>query len=129
MAKRSSVMATRRWCEDQLKLAHRYLGTDEGSDLRIFRPLFDNKRDASGDALPPHKDWVKHLFIRRREKAIVRLHKLLRRIGDMKHSAARVVAQPTFIDAVHAIAPNKGMVIVIAPLTLLQSGATRRLAR
>lgn len=67
------------------KLAYRYLGTDEGSDLRIFRPLFDNKRDASGDALPPHKDWVKHVFIRRREKAIVRLHKLLRRIGDMKH--------------------------------------------
>lgn len=78
-------MAKIRWCEHQLKLAYRYLDTDQGSDLHIFRPLFDKKLDASGKALPPHKDWVKNVFIRRREKAIVRLHQLLRRIDDITH--------------------------------------------
>ena len=85
MEKATSVMGKIKWCEDQLKLAYRYLDTDEGSDLRIFRPLFTKKLDASGNALPPHKDWVKNVFIRRREKAIVRLQKRLRRLEDVEH--------------------------------------------
>lgn len=74
-----------RWCEEQLDLAYRYLETDEGSDLRIFRPLFSNKLNVSGNVLPPHKDWVKNVFIRRRENAILRLQKLLRRLEEMEH--------------------------------------------
>lgn len=61
-------MRTIKRCEDKLKLAYRYLETDAGRDLRMFRPLFDKKLDASGNAVPPHIDWVKNVFIRRREK-------------------------------------------------------------
>lgn len=85
MAKQNSVIDKITWCEDQLQLAYRYIDTDEGSDLRIFRPLFDKKLDANGNALPPHKDWRRNVFIKRRERAIVRLNKLLRRIEGRDH--------------------------------------------
>ena len=85
MDKTASVMSKIRWCEDQLKLAYRYLEVGEGGDFHIFRPLFSQKLDAGGSVAPPHKDWIRSFFIPRRERALARLVKRLRRLEATDH--------------------------------------------
>jgi hypothetical protein len=53
-----------------------YLQTGEHAHWHGFRPLFDAKvRD--GRSLPPHKDWVKNVFLPNRERALRRAQSLL----------------------------------------------------
>jgi hypothetical protein len=62
--------------EEELALGREYLEDGEHADWRGFRPLFANKvRD--GKVLPPHKDWVKSVFLPRRERALAYAQKTL----------------------------------------------------
>ena len=62
--------------ENAIEKAHEYLETGAHTDWHRFRPLFVDKiRD--GEVLPPHKDWVRNVFIPRHERAIKRLEKRL----------------------------------------------------
>jgi hypothetical protein len=66
--------------KDAIRKANEYLESGEHADWKAFRPLFDRKlRD--GEELAPHKDWVKHVFLPRREKALSRQEKLLQSLS------------------------------------------------
>lgn len=84
-AKRNAILERIELLEDAIRKAKEYLETGKHADWRGFRPLFDRKlRD--GAELPPHKDWVKNVFLPRREKALSRQEKLLERL-DLAKSA------------------------------------------
>ena len=77
--KKKAVLDRINSLEDALTKAREYLETGAHSDWNGFRPLFAPKiRD--GREMPPHKDWVKNVFIPRREKAIRNAEKILDRL-------------------------------------------------
>jgi hypothetical protein len=55
--------------EEDLIKAREYLETGAHSDWQGFRPWFVSKIK-NGREVPPHRDWVKNVFIPRTEKAI-----------------------------------------------------------
>jgi hypothetical protein len=64
--------------EGGIAKANEYLQTGKHAQWSAFRPLFYGKTK-DGKALPPHKDWVKNVFLPRMEKALTRAEKLLKR--------------------------------------------------
>jgi len=65
--------------EEALTKGREYLESGAHADWKGFRPLFVPKvRD--GKALPPHHDWVKNVFLPRREKALREAERLLERL-------------------------------------------------
>ena len=59
-----------------IRKANAYLESGEHADWSAFRPLFDCKLK-DGKELPPHKDWVKNVYLRRLERALSRAEKNL----------------------------------------------------
>ena len=66
--------------ENDLAKAHEYLETGTHANWVGFRPLFKEKI-RNGRAAPPHKDWVKNVFIPRCERALRKDEKRLESIG------------------------------------------------
>ena len=65
--------------EKNIVKAHEYLQNGTHAQWRGFRPFFVPKvRD--GKELPPHKDWVRNVFIPNQESAIRKAEKLLDRL-------------------------------------------------
>ena len=84
-AKRKSVLDRIELLEQAIRKAREYLESGKHANWHGFRPLFDRKlRD--GKELPPHKDWVKNVFLPRTEKALGRAEKTLERLGLDKKS-------------------------------------------
>jgi hypothetical protein len=75
-AKRKAILDRIELLEDAIRKANEYLESGKHADWHGFRPLFDRKLK-EGKELPPHKDWVKNVFLPRREKALSRAEKLL----------------------------------------------------
>ena len=66
--------------EDALRRANEYLENGAHSDWHGFRAFFRPKiRD--GKEVPPHRDWVKNVFIPNCEKAI---HKAERKLDQFE---------------------------------------------
>jgi hypothetical protein len=79
-AKRKSVLDRIASLERSIRRATEYLDSGKDANWQGFRPLFADKlRD--GKKLPPHKDWVKNVFLPRMEKALNRAEKILERLG------------------------------------------------
>jgi hypothetical protein len=79
-SKRKIILDRIEFLEDAIRKAKEYLESGEHADWKAFRPLFDRKlRD--GKELPPHKDWVRNVFLPRREKALSRQEKLLQKLS------------------------------------------------
>jgi len=75
-SKKKAVMARIKNYEDALAKAYEYLESGAHTDWCGFRPCFAPKiRD--GKVMPPHKDWVRNVFIPGREKGIRRAEKIL----------------------------------------------------
>lgn len=65
--------------EDTIEKAHEYLENGSHAHWHQFRPLFTHKvRD--GKILPPHKDWVKNVFIPSRKSALRKAEILLEKM-------------------------------------------------
>jgi hypothetical protein len=65
--------------EEAIAKGREYLESGAHVYWNGFRPLFVTKmRD--GKALPPHKDWVKNVFLPRRERALREAERLLERL-------------------------------------------------
>jgi hypothetical protein len=73
--------------EQAIAKAKEYLATGKHAHWVGFRPLFDSKF-RNGKELPPHKDWVKNVFLPRMEKALRREEKLTERL-DRKEQLSR----------------------------------------
>ena len=59
--------------------AREYLQSGKHAHWSGFRPLFISKLK-NGNELPPHKDWVKNVFLPSKEKALSRAEKILERL-------------------------------------------------
>jgi uncharacterized protein YqcC (DUF446 family) len=79
-AKRKAVLERIEKLEQAIRRANEYLESGKHADWSGFRPLFVRK-SKDGKELPPHKDWVKNVFLPRMEKALGRSEKILERLG------------------------------------------------
>ena len=65
--------------EEAISKGREYLDSGKHAHWHGFRPLFAAKvRD--GKALPPHKDWVKNVFLPHRERALRQAKKALAKV-------------------------------------------------
>jgi hypothetical protein len=77
--KERAIMDRIKNLEEAIAKGREYLESGAHADWRGFRPLFDPKlRD--GKRLPPHKDWVRNVFLPRREKALTHAERLCERM-------------------------------------------------
>jgi hypothetical protein len=82
-AKRKAVVDRIESLEQAIRRAREYLESGKHADWGGFRPLFDRKLK-DGNELPPHKDWVKNVFLPRVEKALARTEKRLERLSEKR---------------------------------------------
>lgn len=75
---KKSILERIKSLEKDILMARGYLETGENAHWHGFRPLFREKTEA-GKVLPPHKDWVKNVFLPSRESALIKAEKLLDR--------------------------------------------------
>jgi hypothetical protein len=77
--KKVAVLDRIKRIEEAIARGHEYLESGNHANWSQFQPLFAAKfRD--GVKLPPHKDWVKNVFIPGMEKELVRAEKILDRM-------------------------------------------------
>jgi hypothetical protein len=68
-SKRKEILARIGRIEAAITKAREYLDSGKHAEWTGFRPLFvDKKRD--GEVLPPHRDWVRNVFLPRYERAL-----------------------------------------------------------
>jgi hypothetical protein len=79
-SKKQAILVRIKELEERIANGKSYLEGGQHADWNRFRPLFDTK-SRGGNALPPHRDWVKNVFLRRAEKALSQAEKLLQRFS------------------------------------------------
>ena len=74
--KKKAIINRIKSIEDGIVRAQEYLETGAHAHWHGFRPLYKDKvRD--GRELPPHKKWVKNVFLPNHERALRKAEKLL----------------------------------------------------
>ena len=86
--KRKAVADRIESLEQAIRIASEYLESGKHADWPGFRPLFDRKVK-DGKELPPHKDWVKNVFLPHMEKALARAEKVLDTLGNEERDRER----------------------------------------
>ena len=77
--KKEAILERIKSLEEAITKGHEYLESGKHAHWPGFRPLFVRKvRD--GKTLPPHKDWVKNVFLLRQEKALRKAEKALEKL-------------------------------------------------
>ena len=78
-SKKKAVLDRIKHIEEAITKGREYLESGKHAHWSGFRPLFYNKvRD--GKILPPHKDWVKNVFLPRKERALTKAEKVLEKL-------------------------------------------------
>lgn len=80
IAKKKAVLDRIRQLEDAIRRAKEHLQSGEHANWVGFRALFAQKLKA-GKELPPHKDWVRNVYLPRMERELVRAEKVLERLA------------------------------------------------
>jgi hypothetical protein len=75
-SKEKAVLDRIKHLEDAIAKGREFLETGKHADWHGFRPMFVQK----GWGLPPHKDWIKNVFLPRHEKLLSEAHKSLQRL-------------------------------------------------
>ena len=65
--------------EEAIAKANEYLESAKHANWSGFRPLFAPKMK-DGKELPPHRDWVKNVFLPRMERALNRAERIIERL-------------------------------------------------
>ena len=63
-----------------ISIANEYLENGSHAQWHGFEPLFSEKLK-DGKGLPPHKDWVKNVFIPQNEKALKKAEMVLEKLS------------------------------------------------
>ena len=79
-SKRKAVLDRIASLEEALVRGREFLESGDHADWHGFRALFVSKRK-DGKELPPHRDWVKNVFLPRVEKALSQSERALERLG------------------------------------------------
>jgi hypothetical protein len=78
-AKQKALLDRIKRLEDEISKGQEYLKTGAHGEWHGFRALFAAKaRD--GKPLPPHPDWVRNVFLPRREMALRQAEKILEKL-------------------------------------------------
>ena len=72
----TQVLARIESLETSIRKAREYLETGEHANWSGFRPLFGGK-SKDGKEMPPHKDWVRNVYLRRMQRALQQAEKTL----------------------------------------------------
>ena len=83
-AKRKTVLERIESLERAIRTAREYLESGTHANWHGFRPLFGR-----GENLPPHKDWVKNVFLRRREMGLAQAEKFMQRLDEQERGRVR----------------------------------------
>jgi hypothetical protein len=75
-ARRNALVKRIRVLEEAVTRSTEYLESGLNADWSGFRPLFTPKR-REGKERPPHKDWVRSVYLPRIERELSRAEKLL----------------------------------------------------
>ncbi|VAW77753.1 hypothetical protein MNBD_GAMMA12-3208 [hydrothermal vent metagenome] len=79
-SKKKDIIERIRYIEDAIIKGNEYLETGKHANWQGFRPFFTDKvRD--GKLLPPHKDWVKNVFIPNHKKALRKAEEKLEKLN------------------------------------------------
>lgn len=77
--KKKAVLERIKRLEEAIAKGYEYLESGKHADWAKFRPLFAEKvRD--GKVLPPHKDWVRNVFLPHQERALRQAERALERL-------------------------------------------------
>jgi hypothetical protein len=68
-AKKKAILDRIKQIEEAIAKAREYLDTGANAHWHGFRPLFAAKA-RNGKILPPHRDWVKNVFLPRKQRAL-----------------------------------------------------------
>jgi hypothetical protein len=77
--KKKDILDRIKRLEEAITKGREYLESGKHAAWHGFRPLFDDK-SRDGKKLPPHKDWVKNVFLPRRERALIQAEKTLEKL-------------------------------------------------
>lgn len=77
--KRKAVLERIESIEQAIDRATEYLESGKHAHWSGFRPIFVSKFK-DGKEMPPHKDWVKNVFLPRKQKALKRAERLVERL-------------------------------------------------
>jgi hypothetical protein len=75
--KRKAVLNRIESLNEAIHKASEYLESGKHAEWHQFRPWFGRKSE-----LPPHKDWVKNVFLPRMQRALPNAEKVLERLGE-----------------------------------------------
>ena len=75
-SKKKAILDRIKHLEDAIAKGREYLESGKHAHWHGFRPLFVDKV-GDGKTLPPHKDWVKNVFLPRHERALMKAEKAL----------------------------------------------------
>ena len=78
-SKENAILDRIKHLEDAITKGREYLETGNHAHWHGFRPLFYDK-EKDGQILPPHKDWVKNVFLPRQERALKKAEDQLERL-------------------------------------------------
>jgi hypothetical protein len=77
--KRKSITERIKHLEQAIVRANEYLESGKNANWQGFQPLFVEKLK-EGKPLPPHKDWVKNVFLPQAERRLYQAEKVLERL-------------------------------------------------
>ena len=81
--KKKAIMVRIKNLEEEIAKGCEYLESGKHAEWTRFRPWFTRKvRD--GKVLPPHREWVKNVFIPRAQRALRKAEKLLEGIKEKR---------------------------------------------
>jgi hypothetical protein len=80
-AKRDALVKRIRGLEEAMARSREYLESGLHADWAGFRPVFARKK-RDGKDLPPHKDWVRNVYLPRLERELSRAEKLLEQFTE-----------------------------------------------
>jgi hypothetical protein len=79
--KTKAVLDRIKHLEEAIAKGQEYLESGKHAEWPGFRPLFASKT-RYGKRVPPHKDWVKNVFLPRRERALSEAEKALEKLSQ-----------------------------------------------
>ena len=77
--KKKAVLDRIKRLEEAITKGHEYLESGKHANWQRFQALFAKKMK-DGKVLPPHKDWVKNVFLPRVEKALRQAERALEKL-------------------------------------------------
>jgi hypothetical protein len=75
--KRKAVLSRIGSLNEAIRRATEYLESGKHADWHQFKPWFGRKSE-----LPPHKDWVKNVFLPRMARSLAYSEKVLERLDE-----------------------------------------------